>query len=146
MEVIKELMTFITDNLAVVLLGTVTIVEVTPIKINPWRWFGNLINGGLIEKINRLEEEIATIKKDQAEDNAESMRCRILSFARSCRRHEIHDTEEWNNIISQIKKYETYVKERKIDNGVIEENSAYLRELYHERLKNDDFEQEEDVS
>ena len=142
MEFLNALVNFAKEtitNPAVLLFGTITIVEVVPIKLNPWRWIGRAINGELLKKLEKVEQDVATIKKDQEEDNAENMRSRILSFAASCRRHEHHDAEEWNNIIAAIKKYETYVKERKIDNGVIEENSAFLRELYHERLVNNDF-------
>lgn len=126
-------------NPTVILLGTITIFEVSPIKVNPWKWIGKAINGELLDKLEQVEKDVATIKKDQEEDNAENMRSRILAFASSCRRHEHHDAEEWNNIISIIKKYESYTSERKIDNGVIEENSTFLRELYHERLVNNDF-------
>ena len=120
-----------------------TIFEIAPIKISPWSWLfkkiGSLINGEIIRKMDQMEKDIAIIKRDQEEDNAENMRHRILSFARGCRKHEHHDAEEWNIIMSLIKKYETYVIERKIDNGVMEENIKYLRELYHERLINNDF-------
>ena len=127
-----------------ILLGTAaTIFEISPIKISPWSWLltriGRAINRELLEKIDQMEENISIIKRDQEEDNAENMRHRILSFARGCRKHEHHDTEEWNIIMSLIKKYETYVVERHIDNGVMEENIKYLRELYHERLINNDF-------
>lgn len=128
----------------IALIGAVTVFEIAPIKINPWTWLlkriGRAMNGELFQEIEQLKNDISTIKRDQEEDNAENMRCRILDFAGSCRRHEHHDTEEWNFIISQVKKYENYVKERGIDNGVIEENAKYLRELYHNRLLNNDFE------
>ena len=144
-ELTKGITEFVT-NPAVILVGTITLFEVTPIKINPWkaifRWVGNAINGDLIKDMEHLKEDVATIKKDQEEDNAENMRCRILSFARSCQKHDIHDAEEWNNIISQLRKYEAYVEERGIENGVIEETAKFLRELYHERMVKDDFEQE----
>lgn len=142
MDNITPLLDFLKDfltNPAILLFGTITIFEVSPIKINPWKWIGRAINGDIMKKLEKVEQDVATIKKDQEEDNAENMRSRILSFAASCRRHEHHDAEEWNNIISTIKKYETYVKERGIDNGVIEENAAFLRELYHKRLVNNDF-------
>lgn len=145
-----ELMNYIQEMInnptipTIALIGAVTIFEIAPIKINPWTWLlkriGNAMNGDLSQEIENLKEDITTIKKDQQEDNADNMRCRILDFASSCRRHEHHDAEEWNMIISLLKKYETYVKDREIDNGVIEENALYLRELYHKRLINNDFE------
>ena len=143
MENLNPLLNFLIEtvtNPAVILFGTITIFEVSPIKINPWKWIGRAINSELIKKLDQVEKDVATIKKDQEEDNAENMRSQILSFAASCRRHEHHDAEEWNHIIAIIKRYETYVEERNIDNGVIEENAAFLRELYHKRLINNDFE------
>ena len=147
MEALNEITNYakeIVTNPSVIIFGALTLVEITPIKINPWktifRWIGTAINGDLLKEIEHLKSDIATIKKDQEEDNAENMRSRILGFARSCRKHEVHDAEEWNNIISQLRKYEAYVEERGIENGVIEETAAYLRELYHKRLVNDDFE------
>lgn len=144
-----ELMNYIQEMInnptipTIALIGAVTIFEIAPIKINPWTWLlkriGRAMNGDLLQEIEHLKDDIATIKRDQEEDNADNMRCRILDFASSCRRHEHHDAEEWNIIISLLKKYETYVKYREIDNGVIEENALYLRELYHKRLVNNDF-------
>lgn len=142
MENLNPLLNYVIEtitNPAVILFGTITLVEVVPIKIHPWQWIGRAINSELLKKIEQVEKNVAIIKKDQEEDNAENMRSQILSFAASCRRHEHHDAEEWNHIIAVIKKYETYVKERNIDNGVIEENAAFLRELYHKRLVNNDF-------
>ena len=53
-----------------------TIIEITPIKINPWgtllRWAGENFNSGINKKIDKLEEQInehiedtnrATVKK-----------------------------------------------------------------------------------
>lgn len=145
MDVLDYLKELTSTPIFYILAGTAaSIVEVSKIKIYPWSWLfkkiGSLINGELIRKMEQMEKDIAIIKRDQEEDNAESMRHRILSFARGCRKHENHDTEEWNIIMSLIKKYETYVVERKIDNGVMEENIKYLRELYHKRLINNDFE------
>lgn len=139
LELAKDLIT----NPSVLTIGSLTLIQWSPIKINPWdllfKWLGKALNGQLLEEIEHLKEDVSTIKKDQEEDNAERMRSLILSFSSSCRRSEHHDEEEWNYIISIIKKYESYCEEREIDNGVIEETAAYLRELYHERLKNNDF-------
>ena len=136
MEFLNGLYDFATNNSTIVLLGAVTLVEIVPIKINPWsvllKWVGDIINGD-------LKADLANLKRDFEESKAESMRGNILNFSRSCRHGEDHSEEEWGHAISQIKKYETFCKERDIENGVIEETSAYLRELYHERLHKNDF-------
>jgi hypothetical protein len=109
---------------------------VVPIKINPWsvllRWVGNTINGD-------LKTDLSTLKREFEESKADTMRWNILNFTRSCRGGEEHSEEEWNHAISQIKMYETLCKEKEIENGVIEETSVYLRELYQQRLHKNDF-------
>ena len=136
MEILNGIYDFATNNSTLVLLGAVTLVEVAPIKVNPWgallRWVGDTINGD-------LKADLSTLKKDFEENKADSMRWNILNFSRSCRNGEEHSEEEWGHVISQIKLYETLCDERSIENGVIEETSVYLRELYHKRLHKNDF-------
>ena len=132
LEYIKE---FITSP-SIIVVGAITLIEITPIKINPWQklfaWIGRLING-------EMQKDLIELKRDFEETKAQDKRWHILSFARSCRQGEKHTKEEWNHAISELKDYEKYTKEKNISNGVIEENAKYLRELYQERLKKNDF-------
>lgn len=45
-----------------------TIIEVTPIKINPWSWFGKIIGkaftGEVVQEIGRLKEEIGCLRTE----------------------------------------------------------------------------------
>ena len=41
--------------------------------------------------------------------------------------------------MDQLAKYEDYTEAKGITNGVIEEDSKYLRELYHDRNSSNDF-------
>lgn len=47
-----------------------------------------------------------------------------------------HSREEWNHVLNTIKRYEIFCEKNEIANGVIEENSSYLREL-HKQLLNE---------
>ena len=136
MQIIIEYLENLVTNPSVVLFGVVTLVEVTPIKLNPWKWLfswiGNAINGD-------IRKDLSELKRDFEETKAQDKRWRILNFADTCRRGQQHTKEEWEHVISEVKEYEQYVKEKNLDNGVIEENSKYLRELYHERNVKNDF-------
>ena len=111
------------------------VVEVAPIKINPWSRIFNWIAEAIV---GDLKKEFFEFKKDSESKTADRMRWDILSFANSCRRGQEHSKDEWWHCIAQIKEYEEYTQKKGIINGVIEEDSEYLRELYHERnLKND---------
>lgn len=131
LEYIKELVT----SPSIVVLGTVTLIEIAPIKVNPWQkiftWFSDLFVG-------ELKKELQEFRRDFEETKAQDKRWFILNFANSCRRGERHSREEWKHAISEIREYEEYTEKKNIVNGVIEEDSKYLRELYHERnVKND---------
>ena len=136
MQTIIEYLENLATNPSVVLFGVVTLVEVTPIKLNPWKWLfswiGNAINGD-------IRRDLSELKRDFEETKAQDKRWRILDFSDSCRRDEKHTKEEWEHVISELKEYERYVSEKQIDNGVLDENAKYLRELYHERNVKNDF-------
>lgn len=156
-ESIIEYLRVIVTNPTIMLFGAITLIEVTPIRVNPWGWLfsciGNALNKGVYRDLEtlktqqmELKQDLETLKSKQTDlseelekDRAQDKRRHILEFANSCRRHEDHDHEEWNNVITDIKDYEMLIYEKKLSNGVIEENIKYLRELYHDRNVNNDF-------
>lgn len=135
-ETITEYVKEIATNPSVVLLGAVTVIEIVPIKLNPWKWLfswiGNAINGD-------IRKDLAELKRDFEETKAQDKRWNILNFANSCRNGKLHSHEEWNHAIAELAEYEAYTERKDITNGVIEEESKYLRELYHERCIKNDF-------
>ena len=60
----------------------------------------------------------------------------ILRFSRECSQDISHSREEWNHVLNTIKRYEIFCEKNEIANGVIEENSSYLRDL-HKQLLNE---------
>ena len=73
------------------------------------------------------------------QEKADNKRWNILDFANSCRNGRRHTKDEWHHVIDQLKDYETFVEERGLDNGVMEEEAKYLRRLYAERCEKNDF-------
>ena len=107
------------------ILALLTLVQVAPIKINPWdsffRWVGERVNGNLQKEFRAFWVDFH--------------RQAILQFCRECRRDTEHTREEWHYILDAIAKYEKYCHTYGIINGVIEEDSRYIRELYQELCK-----------
>ncbi len=94
-------------------------IELTPIKINPvsalLNWIGKRTNKELFDKIDEIEEKVDDISKRQAEmeamsDEREAINCRIriLQFADEVRRHIKHSQESFNQVLSDIDRYERY--------------------------------------
>lgn len=127
----------------VALVGAITVIEIVPIKINPWRWLfqwiGNVVNAEDRKNITDIQKELKELKRDFEENKAQEKRWHILDFVNDCRLGTKHTREEWNHVLSELADYESYVERKKIPNGVIEEDSKYLRELFQECNRDNKF-------
>lgn len=148
-ELINALKEFFT-NPGVVLFGAVTLIEIAPIKINPWkwllRWIGNAVNAEdrkniqeINERLVKMEEEQQQDREEHEKDKANDKRWRILDFINSSRHGRTHTREEWNHTLSELAEYEKFCEEKNIPNGVIDEGAKYVRELYQECNKTNNF-------
>lgn len=75
---LQEIICLFKDNSglwAAAIFGLLTLVEITPIKLNPWSWFGSIIGkaftgevmkemGGLKQEISGVKKEVGDVKKD----------------------------------------------------------------------------------
>ena len=111
-----------------------TILQIMPIKINPWSWIGRMIgrffswlgksigkaiNGDVITELKEIKVRVIDLERhderqdsDRAMDKALDARRRILRFADEVRRKEKHSKEHFDNIFEDIKCYKQYCKER----------------------------------
>ncbi len=120
-----------------------TLVELAPIKVNPWSWLaksvGKAIGIAAVEK--KLDEHIST---DDRRD-ADRHRMEILRFNNELLRSIDHTKEEFIEVLAEIDAYERFCE----DHPDYPNNRAVLaieniRENYRERLKKHDFLQEGD--
>ena len=136
-------------------------IQISPIKINPWskifKWIGKIITEETNKKIenlskkndqlessieninNKLKEETAIIKKNINENEKDRIRWEVLDFANSCRNGRKHTEEEFKHIISLNDKYKELLRLTGDKNGVFEADYNYVKELYEERLRKNDF-------
>lgn len=131
-----ELIRWILDNPALTLLISTGVVQLAPVSVNPW---STILGWARKMLVGDLEKTMLELKKDFEEEKVSRLRWNILDFSNSCRNDKKHTKEEWQHVISQIKEYEVFIKERNIENGVIEEEAKYLRMLYAERCIKNDF-------
>lgn len=140
---LQEIVSMLSSDQGFWLVVALTLVQISPIKINPWsyivEWIAKTLNGELYKKFDTLQIEIKNVKREFEMKNANDMRWDILDFANSCRNGRKHGKEEWEHVIDQLKRYESYVQEHGIDNGVIEEDTKYLRAVYQRRCEKNDF-------
>lgn len=129
---------------AVLLLGGSCLIQVSPIKLNPWttigRAIGRWINGELIEKVDNLESQFNQMKEDDAEREAKSARIRILRFGDECQQQVLHSQEHFDQIIDDIDNYETYCDTHpNFKNNKAVLTIANIKETYRRRMTANDF-------
>lgn len=116
---------YITAGIVVLL----SLIQISPLKLNPWDkllgWFGRKLNGATEKRLEKVEKQI----RDMWINNH---RQSILTFARECRAEIEHSSDEWTNVLNVAEEYERYVTENKVTNGIITQDTEYLRNLYQE--------------
>lgn len=139
----ETLLQIIRDNIGLTLIAIASLIQISPIKVNPWGWIMNMIKTALMaditKKVDSMDERISELEQKMDDQKIGHMRWEILGFSNSCRNGVLHSKEEWNHVIEQIRDYEEMCERLNIANGVIEEESTFLRGMYQERLKKNDF-------
>lgn len=134
-----------------VLLVLLSLVEISPIKLNPWsriaKWLGRAINADVIKEIEtvkttqaetrkRLETHIVTSERREA-DNC---RVRILRFNNELIRDIPHTREEFVEILKDIDEYKRYCRDHTdYENERAVHAIANIGRVYDERLEKHDF-------
>lgn len=97
------------------LIALASIVEVSPIKINPWsailRWFGNKLNGDVIRDVAALKERVQELSDKQEEREVKAARVRILRFGDELYQGKKHSKEHFDNILADITTYNDYCRD-----------------------------------
>jgi len=112
-----------------ILVILLSLIQISPLKVNPWDnifgWFGKKMNGATEKRLSEVEKQITNMWINDH-------RQKILTFARECRSEIAHSSDEWSNVLNVAEEYEHYVKEKSITNGIIHQDTEYLRNLYQE--------------
>lgn len=113
----------------VLLIVLLSFIQISPIKINPWdrifAWIGRKMN-------EEVEEEIHGLKKQIRDLWINNHRQSILTFARECRAEISHSAEEWSHVLNLCEEYENFCEKNDVTNGVVRENTLYVRQLYQQ--------------
>ena len=127
-----------------VLLILMTIIQITPIKVNPWSWIGRLIgraiNGEVIDKVDNLGKELADHKEKSEERHATLCRAHILRFGDEVLHGIPHSKEGYDNILLDIDSYEEYCdKHPCYKNNVALATIKHIKKMYQKHLEEDSF-------
>ena len=131
MDDLLELLTQVTaGQWAFALAVLATVVELVPIKINPWRWLLGIIGKALTKDISdKLEQK-----------DAEDARNHILRFGDEIKNKVRHSEEYFNQILDDITKYEQYCDQHPdFKNARTMATKQIIKDVYAKCLKEKDF-------
>ena len=119
------------------LLVLMTLVQIAPVKINPWSWLARAIGRAVnAEVIKKLDDHITMDDRRTADGH----RARILHFNNDLLRDIGHTQEEFFEVLAEIDAYEDYCREHpEYPNNRAVLAIENIREVYKDRLKKHDF-------
>ena len=144
---LKEILPLLSGGLV----GLLTLIQIAPIKVNPWsailEWLGNQTNKALLAKMEAFEAdmkgvkaEVDTIRDENREIHAKDCRVRILRFADEIYLSQPHSHEHFKQILGDITHYEKYCDAHpEFENQIAVAAIAQIKDTYNERLKKHDF-------
>lgn len=144
---LSDLVPLLSGGLAVLL----SVVEVSPIKLNPWsalaKALGRAFNGEVLDALKTVQERqkaqadtLAEHIKTDDERNANGLRERILRFNTELLRDIRHTREDFIEILAVIDAYEAYCRshpEYRNNRAVFAIKN--IGEVYADRLRKRDF-------
>ena len=140
----------------ILIIALLSLIQITPIKINPWTWLGKqigrVINKEVMEKQDAYLKEsqdyrlnndmqIKTLSNKFDKRNAEDTRNRILRFGDEVKNKQLRHSEEYyNQILADITDYDKYCREHpNFQNERTVVTTKIIKETYEEHVKNNDF-------
>lgn len=109
----------------IILVIILSVIQISPLELDPWSWIGNAFNKDIFARIDELEKRIDEIEdgvnlannkcdkyEAQREEDKAVMACiRILRFNDELLHKKRHSKETFDQILKDVKFYETYCDE-----------------------------------
>lgn len=137
MELFELLYAFVKENLGWTIVGAFTLIQVSPIKINPWSWLSKLIHGFLFTEIDKQLAAIAS-KVDRVESAIEEReavlaRTHILRFNDELLNNVHHTNEYFLQTLDDIKTYDKFCeKNPSFSNGRTVQAAENIKRIYEQ--------------
>lgn len=127
-----------------VLAVLLTLVQISPVKINPWsaiaKAVGRAINADVTKELAEIKTKLDDHVTMDDRRTADGHRTRILHFNNELLRSIDHTEEEFNEVLAEIDAYEEYCDEHpEYPNNRAVLAIENIRSNYKERLQKHDF-------
>ena len=121
-----------------------TVIQVAPVKINPWsaiaKAIGRAINAEVLAELERTRIKLDDHIRTDDERAADMHRARILRFNQDLIRQIPHTREEFIEALTEIDRYQQFCREHPdYPNSRAVHAIANIGRVYDERLQKHDF-------
>lgn len=139
-----EILTIIQNGWVGWLALVMTLIQIAPIKINPWTFLlkliGKAMNGEIIKQMENLREEFVKLKSEIDEDKANACRTRILRFNDELMHDVHHSKEHFDQTLIDITTYENYCETHKgYKNNIAAMAIERIKNTYEQCVKDGSF-------
>lgn len=133
-----------TDGGGGTLIVLLTLVQIAPIKLNPWsaivKWIGHALNAEVLEKQQETQKKLDEHIRVDDERNANLLRTQILRFNDELIDDKHHTREHFIETLAIIDAYEDYCRSHpNYKNNRCICAVANIKRVYNERLQKHDF-------
>lgn len=109
-------------------------IEISPIKFNPWSWVGGLI--GKFLGIRMLGDKVDAIDKKVDENQATTIRVRILRFEDDIQAGRKMSKDSWDQCMDDVRRYEIYTETHpEFKNNITAASINHIKRMYEELLE-----------
>lgn len=126
-----------------VVLASMTIIQISPIKIDPWKFLfekiGSWLNSALISRVDSIERKLDNHIVEYEHDKLEGMRTKILDFANACMNNRKQTREAYAFMLKICDSYEQYIQENGYRNGEVSLAMEEIRRLYAKNRQENSF-------
>lgn len=150
MQILLTIKDYASDILAVLAMFSI-VIEISPIKINPWSFLANKLGRAfnkevlneistLKSRVDALDERAQQSEALQSERDAKTARTNILRFGDEIRIGTRHSKESFDEILSDITEYESYcTTHQDFKNNRTKSTEKIIIEVYEHCLRTDSF-------
>ncbi len=135
--------TGVTTSIITIVVIFTTLIQISPLKLNPWDfclgWIGDRLNSHIIKKVDALDTKLTEHIVESRDSSVKQKRERILNFVEEGMSGRRYTKETFEFMIRECDDYETYIKKNDIKNGVIEASITEIRRRYLDHVHNADF-------
>ena len=118
-------------GLVIILLS---LIEIAPIKINPWSIIGGWI--GKLLGIKAVSDKVDALEKKVDENQATTIRVRILRFEDELQLGKEHSKDSWDQVMDDIRRYEIYTNSHpEFKNNITVASTEHILKKYSELLE-----------